>query len=329
MLKRNRFSFFSILLVVLSISQITFAKKEKKKKYAIHPKAQSEALKEKSGKVKLSNFYWQSPNGRITMVPFFDFTYFKTEGTFITGSLTGRPFSVTGQIYRAGADVEYGMFKGHSIGGGASYQVLSTDEDVSSHTGIEDIRLYFKGHWKVSTFVFHYGLKSEISPGDKTDDGQGNSNAFSGGYSLGPYMGISKNFGGGAGGLHLSYKYRGERTTARTTTTLSVDSTIEGGHEFAIFAFYESRMKSMDLGFETGFFSTSEKTFKDPTKTNPAPEAGETSFILGAYFPYKMSKEIKLIPRGRFTTYLDDQLGDQKFDTRWLMSLGIDARITF
>ncbi len=284
----------------------------------------------KMGKQAIPQFYWQAENGQVLVSPYIEASYFKNEGTLVSGTPGGVQYSLSGQGYRLGLEAEYGMFSSMSLGARLAYEVMVTNEDVSTRNGIDDIILYTKGHYGFLKGSFHYGLRLGISPGQRTEDGQGNNNSFSGGFSATPYLGFARRFATGYAGIDVSYEYKGDRTTDRSYvgTLQTVKSTQSGGHVMSVNLFYEKAARTWSFGSYVGFMSEGSKEFKDPNKTNPTPEDGESNFMLGVYTPI-LYGNIAVTPRFEYRNFLDDQLGNRLLDVKWTAVGRVDFRFPF
>ncbi|MDZ4660889.1 MAG: hypothetical protein SGJ18_04645 [Pseudomonadota bacterium] len=296
----------------------------------VTPKAKARSAPiESVSEAPLPQYYWQAKSDQLLANPFIEAAFSKNEGTLVNGTPGGQQYSVSDQIFRAGVETEFGLLESISLGGRLSYYMSSTKEDVGSKNGIEDVVLYTKGNWAFSSGSIHYGLRIGFSPGDGTDDGQGNTNAFSGGPSYRPYLGYSKKFTSGFAGLDISYEYKGDRTIDfQSPTVQSTKKTLSGGHVLALNVFYEKMSTSWNFGTYVGFTSESQKEFKSPNQTNPTPTDGGSNFILGAYAPMMYGVMI-VTPKLEFRNFLDDQLGNRVLDVNWTILARCDVRFTF
>ncbi len=275
--------------------------------------------------------YWQAPHGRFTATPFLRASYFKNDGTYITGNTFGASYRISGQAYAGGGELEYGLLKYLSVNVGASYLAQYTDEDVTTITGIQDIQIQGKGYYPLPSMNLHYGLKIAVSPSDQVGDGQGNSNSFSGGNTYTPYAGLSKRLEKGHVGVYLSYAYKGPRTIGRDANgnVQNARSTLEGGHVFTGTGFYERRVSSWGFGGDVGFITEAGKTFRNPLQVNPTYSSGENNFVGGLYAYFKQADNMLIVPRFEGQTFLNDQLGDRRVDAKWIISLKADVHFTF
>lgn len=277
----------------------------------------------------LPQYYWQARSGQFLASPFFEGAYFKKEGTFINGAPGGAQYAISGQYFRPGIEAEYGIFGDISLGGRLSYIMQSTNEDVGSINGVQDLFIYTKGNWAFSSGSLHYGIKIGFSPSDRTEDGQGNNNGFSGGPTYIPYLGYSKKFSSGFVGIDISYDYKGDRTTeTQLPTGVTTKKTLEGGHVLSVMGFYEKMGSDWNFGTYVGFTSASSKEYKAPNQTNPTPLDGGSNFIIGAYTPM-MYGDMILTPKLEFFTFMDDQLGNSVLDVNWQALARCDIRFSF
>jgi hypothetical protein len=198
----------------------------------------------------------------------------------------------------------------------------------AKESGIADIQFDFLGRMPLADGSFRYGTALTISPGNHEVKDNGDSNAFSGGYALTPFVGYEMAMGPGIFGARLSHDLNlGDKTVkTKQADGTELKTKVSGGEETSLAVFYEYSVNPMvAVGGALAFDGWSNTKTKNADGTTDTPTSGMTDLDLKVYVPVKLT-DIVLIPQFEYAKAI---AMSHYIDSVSAWNLSVDARFTF
>jgi hypothetical protein len=247
-----------------------------------------------------SEYQWQTLAGKFEIEPFLRLSrrkldYKANSGTYdqtITGIGLGSKFS-------------YGINEMFSVDARLSY--LKEKDEVSNPSGggrdpefkgLEDLELNFLGRIGLGAGSFRFGTGLSISPGDSVVEDNSDSNQYSGGHMLIPFVGYEMSLLSGTAGARLSHEIRlGEATQKIKDDDGTTEKDKITGFEATTFSlFYENEVTPMvTVGGSLYANGYSRMESKDETGSK-FKLSGVTETHLKIYVPVRLKSDLTLLP---------------------------------
>jgi hypothetical protein len=201
---------------------------------------------------------------------------------------------------------------------GATASTLSSNTSTNSST-------------TTSSAQYFYGSDFSLSPTYQDlpeNDGKGNTrtgNLFSGGHSLGPFVGYQKIFSKATLGIQTQYHIFGERTTLGKNYKKSTN----GGNALAMTVFSEIINNKFLFGANAGL------TLVQPTELEFEQQGLKSSSDMGSYQLFNMdayvkipaNQKLELIPSAGITKLLNSSCGKSSLEDYNEFQAKLSARI--
>ena len=265
-----------------------------------------------------SEFFYQAAPGVQVVTPEFNYIAITVET-----NNAGTPTKT--EVKRTGVRVayDYGINQMFSVGAALEYST-SKDEGNTPTTieaGLNDIEVNFKGTYAMGPGNLRFGSELSYSLGDRKIEANGNSNAYTGGHILTPYLGYDMNLGKGVAGTKLA---RQMNLGKQKVDNNGVTTEYEGDEETQFDLFYEQGINAdWNAGGALSYVQ------KADTKSNgTSTENINPTYLVRLYAPVKWGNA-EVLPELRYSFTSDDKVEAAKIEKYDVLGFKVGYRMTF
>lgn len=259
----------------------------------------------------LTPYYWQPRTGSA-LLP--SFRYRSLAGSTTVANLSGtNTIDSTNSGYGLYMDYLYAFSEGFSAGLGINYGDNSTKSKVTitgvagetevedKDSGLGDVELKLLGRKSFGKWALYYSLIAAISPGERTyDAGTMTGNAYSGGMSFQPRLGVHYAMGTLILGGFAEYSLKQERKTKIQNP--ESEQTQTGGDIIEVRALAELPRGSWTPGAVVSYAMVGASKSKTSGSTTDSELEGSSNVGFSAYAVFRLSPTMYVVPMLSYLT---------------------------
>jgi hypothetical protein len=280
-----------------------------------------------------SEFFHQAEFNQREITPIFSYST-----TNIYYKNLDSPTSASVEDVYLGANAEYGLSPRYSVG-----VTLLLDSSDTSYTpggltdntskGLTNPIFTFKGRQPIDIGTIYYGANLSVSPDKSRTNSTGDANAYSGGNTLTPYLGIEAPLRRALGiaGARFSYDvYKGDVSSEVTNSAGTITgSTTRGGETLGAALFYERPYRSATIAASVTYAQHA-KTKTISGNTNTTNDNAYNSYDWRIYGTLPLAPQWTLLPSLHYGVYnSDDNFYSQYIDHVNGWGADVAARMVF